>query len=337
MRMPNQPRRNCPGSPAPNWPESPAPRRRFFWRFRGANRTGVVPEAAYRGWDGSQPARTLAERSRRAGVVVFLRHRRLRLHPGTARESESVVCYRTDTGKEVWSHGQPGKHADGQSGPGPLRDTKLRERPAVRDRRERGGVVPPARQRRTGLDRQPGRAPCATKPNFGLATSPLVVGDLVIIHPASSSAPRLAALDAATGKTRWTTEAKSADGYSSPHPATIAGVEQVLIFNKDGLFGYDPQTGGESWRDDWVVKVIEPTAVQPLVLPDGRVIVGGGNIGVGMRCVKVQLEGEKTGGRPEAAGGSTGKVDHVGGVENHAIHAEVQRRGSRRRASVRTG
>jgi outer membrane protein assembly factor BamB len=31
--------------------------------------------------------------------------------------------------------------------------------------------------------------------------------------------------------------------------------------------------------------------VQPLVLPDGRVVIGGGNIGLGIRCVAVLKEG----------------------------------------------
>jgi outer membrane protein assembly factor BamB len=131
----------------------------------------------------------------------------------------------------------------------------------------------------------------ATKPFFGLSTSPLV-GDLVMIHPGSPAAPRLVALDGSTGATRWATEASGADGYSSPHAAKIAGTDQVLIFNGAGLFGHDPQTGRELWRYDWVAEKVAPTAVQPLVLPDDRVVVGGGNAGVGTRCVKVRREGD---------------------------------------------
>ncbi len=31
--------------------------------------------------------------------------------------------------------------------------------------------------------------------------------------------------------------------------------------------------------------------MQPLVLPDGRVVIGGGNVGMGIRCVSVRKEG----------------------------------------------
>ena len=256
--------------------------------FRGSNRDSVVSLAAYRGWDGSPPR----ERWRKdpvgpawssfciAGEFLFTQEQR--------GESESVVCYRADTGKEVWARGEPGKHSDQPSGAGP------RATPTYANGRvyavSASGVVS-CLHAGTGepvwtvnLAERFG----ATKPVFGLATSPLVVGDLVIVNLASTASPRLAALDSATGATRWAAEARGTDGYSSPHAATIAGVPQVLLFNGAGLFGHDPQTGRELWHYDWVTRSIEPTAVQPLVLPDGRVIVGGGNVGVGTRCVKVQ-------------------------------------------------
>jgi outer membrane protein assembly factor BamB len=132
----------------------------------------------------------------------------------------------------------------------------------------------------------------ATKPEFGLATSPLVVGESVIINPASTTAPRLVALETATGKTRWITESRGTDGYSSPHPAAIDGVDQVLLFDERGLTGHDPASGRELWHYDWTVAQNEPTTVQPLVLPDGRIVIGGGNIGLGIRCVVVRKEGD---------------------------------------------
>lgn len=261
--------------------------------FRGANRTGEVPEAAFRGWDGSKPR----ERWRNEPVgpawssfcavddFIFTQEQR--------GNSESVVCYRADTGKEVWAHGEAGKHTDQMSGPGP------RATPTYANGKlyvvGANGVVSCLRASNgeqvwsANLIERFG----ATKPNFGLSSSPLVVGDLVIIHPGSPTGPRVVAVDAATGATRWAAEATGALGYSSPQAATIAGTAQVLVFNNTGLFAHDPQTGRELWRYDWVVGMMEPSSVQPLVLPDGRVVVGGGNKGTGTRCVKVQREGDK--------------------------------------------
>lgn len=261
--------------------------------FRGSQRTGEVPAASYRGWDGTQPRELWRKKTIGpawssfcvVGDYVYTQEQR--------GNSESVVCYRAENGEVVWARGEEGKHSDLPSGAGP------RATPSFAKNRvfavTASGVVS-CLQAGTGepvwrvnLSERFG----ATKPVFGLSTSPLIVGDLVIVNPASPSAPRLVALSTATGETRWETEAKGTDGYSSPHLATLASTSQILIFNGGGLFGHDPATGRELWNYDWVTKQNEPTTMQPLVLPDGRIVVGGGNVGVGTRCVKVKREGEK--------------------------------------------
>lgn len=270
-----------PTGTAPEWPG-----------FRGALRTAEVPVASYRGWDGSQPRERWRKKpvgpawSSICAVGEFLYTQEQR------GENESVVCYRADTGKVVWARGEPGKHSDPPSGAGP------RATPSLADGRvfavTAAGTVCAVRAWngeplwQVNLAERFG----ATKPVFGLSTSPLVLGDTVIINPGSPSAPRLVALDAATGKTRWQTDAKGTDGYSSPHIAIVADTPQLMTFNGAGLFGHDPATGRELWSYDWVVPQNEPTTVQPLVLPDGRVIIGGGNVGTGTRCVKVQRKGD---------------------------------------------
>ncbi|MDB5313063.1 MAG: outer rane biosis protein BamB [Gemmataceae bacterium] len=260
--------------------------------FRGAHRDGEVPPAAAGGWDGSAPREKWRNTTVgpawssfcAAGDFVYTQEQR--------GESESVVCYRADTGKEVWARGDPGKHTDFASGIGP-RATPTYANGRVYTVGATGTVS--CLKAATG---EPvwtislGERFEATKPVFGLSSSPLVVGDLVIVSPSSPAAPRLVAVAAATGETKWAAEPKGTDGYSSPQPATIGGTAQVLLFNEAGLFGHDPATGKELWHYDWKVAGNEPTAVQPLVLADGRVVIGGGNIGMGARCVAVRKEGD---------------------------------------------
>lgn len=260
--------------------------------FRGALRDGVVPPAATNGWNGSPPK----ERWRHdtvgpawssfcaVGEYVYTQEQR--------GESESVVCYRADNGTEVWARGESGKHSDFASGSGP------RATPSYADGKVyaigAAGILSCLHATSgqpvwtVNLSERFG----ATKPVFGMSASPLVVGDLVIVNLCSPAAPRVAALAAATGETRWSAEAKGADGYSSPHLATIGETKQVLVFNGAGLFGHDLATGRELWKYDWKVAQNEPTAVQPLVLPGGRVVIGGGNIGLGSRCLAVRREGD---------------------------------------------
>lgn len=261
--------------------------------FRGGRRDGDVPPAVTAGWDGSPPK----ERWRLAAIgpawssfcavgdLVFTQEKR--------GESESVVCYRADTGAEVWARGEPGSHDDMPSGAGP-RATPTYANGMIYAVGSKGTVscVRAATGEPVWVVKLAERFG-ATEPVFGQSASPLVVGDVVVVNPCSASSPRLVGLAVGTGETRWATEAKGTDGYSSPHAATIAGVGQVLIYNGTGLAGHDPATGKELWHYDWKTAQNEPTTVQPLVLPDGRVVIGGGNAGVGTRCVAVKREGER--------------------------------------------
>ena len=213
--------------------------------FRGALRTGEVPIVSLHGWNGERPRERWRHEVGKVGVAwssfcivgnaLFTQEQR--------GKSESVVCYRADTGDEIWARGEPSLHNDPPSGTGP-RATPTYANGNIYAVSATGTVS--CLKATTGepvwklsLEERVG----FTKPMYGLATSPLVLGGLVIVNPAAPSSPRLVAFDAATGETRWKTEGTGTDGYSSPHPATLHGVQQVLVFNANGLYGHDPATG----------------------------------------------------------------------------------------------
>ena len=72
-----------------------------------------------------------------------------------------------------------------------------------------------------------GRQPTTKVPDWGFASSPLLVGDLVIV----AAAGKLVAYDRATGAPRWFGPDGGA-GYSSPHLLTIHGVPQILLLER---------------------------------------------------------------------------------------------------------
>ena len=105
-------------------------------------------------------------------------------------------------------------------------------------------------------------------PDWGIASSPLVVGDVVIAATAGS----LAAYDVATGKPRWFGP-KDGWGYSSPHLATIDGVAQIVLVNGPGAIGVAPSDGTVLWKHEWAGDSI----VQPAVLAGGDLLIGSGS------------------------------------------------------------
>jgi outer membrane protein assembly factor BamB len=103
-------------------------------------------------------------------------------------------------------------------------------------------------------------------------------GDLVIVNPGAPEAS-VAALDAATGKTRWRTPGPPA-AYSSFLLATLGGRDQIVGYDQHSLGGWDPRTGERLWqlRPEQEGDFNVPT---PLVL-DGRLVVATENNGTRM-------------------------------------------------------
>jgi hypothetical protein len=105
-------------------------------------------------------------------------------------------------------------------------------------------------------------------PTWGFASSPLVVNDLVVV--AASGA--LAAYELANGTPRWFGPT-GGRGYSSPHLATIGGVQQILLLNGEGVISVSPTDGSLLWKHVWEGDSI----VQPAVTADGDVLLGSGS------------------------------------------------------------
>ena len=206
-------------------------------------------------------------------------------------ELELVACYSATTGAQLWATGDPARYSDMPSGVGP-RGTPTFHRGKIYTF---GGTAilncldAGSGKRLWQVDLK--EAVGATPGPFGFATSPVAIGDLIIVHPGSPTGPRLVAYHANTGEQKWAV-GTAAVGYGSPHLAVLGGVPQVLVFNGDGLFAHDPATGKELWNHEWKAEKTAPVVVQPMLLPDDRIVLGAGRPGVQSRCVKVMRKDE---------------------------------------------
>jgi len=86
-------------------------------------------------------------------------------------------------------------------------------------------------------------------PQWGVASSPLVAGEFVIVHGGEAGAHSLFAFRAADGEPVW--KAGSSPGYSTPILASLADVPQVVAFNDGSVSGHDPVTGATLWERSW--------------------------------------------------------------------------------------
>lgn len=112
-------------------------------------------------------------------------------------------------------------------------------------------------------------------PEWGLASSPLIVDDRVIVHAGRPTNDGLVALNAETGETVWSVPAGK-HSYSSAHLAEIDGVRQVLIVTDAGILSVDPADGKTLWNAEWPLPDGMSRVVQPAFIGESSVILGTG-------------------------------------------------------------
>jgi outer membrane protein assembly factor BamB len=185
-------------------------------------------------------------------------------------EEELVSCYRLSTGEPVWRHRDGARFWESNGGAGP-RATPTLDRGRVYTMGATGIVN--ALDERTGAllwSRNAVTDTGKTVPDWGIASSPLVIDDLVIVAVAG----QLAAYDAGTGAPRWIGQT-GGGGYSSPHFATIAGVPQVLLLRGSRTISVAPADGTLLWEH--TAGAPSASIVQPAVADDGNVLIASGD------------------------------------------------------------
>jgi outer membrane protein assembly factor BamB len=103
---------------------------------------------------------------------------------------------------------------------------------------------------------------------FGVGSSPLLEGRLLIVNAGGPNGAGIVALDRDTGKTVWQSTDEGAS-YASPMCATIGGQRYAFIFGRGGLVVLDPANGKLFWRFPFRSKLYESVnAASPVIAGD---------------------------------------------------------------------
>lgn len=81
---------------------------------------------------------------------------------------------------------------------------------------------------------------------WGHSSSPLIVGDKLIVNPGGPQAA-FVALELETGKVIWKTDGDAA-AFASFLLITVADRQQIIGYDATSLVGLDPETGEKRWR-----------------------------------------------------------------------------------------
>ena len=107
---------------------------------------------------------------------------------------------------------------------------------------------------------------------YGMACSPLVVGDRVLVTAGAPNAT-VVTYDAKSGKLAWTA-GDDAAGYSSPALLDVGGRSQLVVYSGASVLGLKSDTGAVLWRHPYET-TFDCNIVTPLAVK-GQVFVSSG-------------------------------------------------------------
>jgi outer membrane protein assembly factor BamB len=269
-------------------PAAPAP---YWTDFRGPNRDGHYRERPIlTNWpaDGLKP---LWKQPVGGGYASFVIAGGRAFTIEQRGPQEVVAAYDVATGRELWTSAWTATFHESMGGTGP------RATPAWAEGRvyTLGGLgelrcldaATGALVWRTNILEDSG----ATNLTWGMAATPLVVDDTVVVLPGGSNGQSVAAYDRRTGKRAWSA-LNDQQSYSSPMLVTLGGVRQILVFSASRVMGLTPDRGDVLWEYPWKTDY-DVNAGQPIVIGDNRVFVSSG---YGGGAAVVELTRQDSGG-----------------------------------------
>ena len=199
-------------------------------------------------------------------------------------DQEVAVAYDVLTGRELWTNAWDAAFLSNMGGPGP------RATPAYHD----GTLfVLGATGELRALDASNGTVRWRTNilddagtgnRDFGLAASPLIVGNTVVTVPGGGDGRTIVAYDRSSGRVAWS--ALDDEGaYASPVRATLAGVDQIVAVLANRVVGLSSDGGNLLWESLW------PSdggnhAAQPVILGENRIFLSSGT---GIRGLALEI------------------------------------------------
>ncbi len=253
--------------------------------YRGPAQNGVSPE---KGWNAQFPSAgpsVLWKKKLGKGTSAVTVKGDRAYTMGNAGGKDSVYCFNTKTGAELWRHDFP-LELDPNMFEGGPRATPTIDGDLVYTVSHQGDLW--CLNATTGAKvwyKHYQRELSGKRPTWGYAGSPTIVGNMVICDVGAPGASTIA-FDKATGAIIWKSGSDGA-GYSTPVAATLDGRPTIVIFKADALVGLDQKTGAELWRTPWKTDY-DVNAASPLIFGSDRVFITSGyNTG----CAMFQVSG----------------------------------------------
>jgi outer membrane protein assembly factor BamB len=202
---------------------------------------------------------------------------------------ELVICYDLATGRTLWTHTNDARFSEPIGGDGPRATPMIFSdrvyalgATGILDCLELADGKLVWTRNTLGQNRRPDLI-------WGLSSSPLITGGLVVVNGGMTNGPTLWAYRLADGAVAWKSGTDQAS-YSSPTLATLCGKRQILSVNAASVTAHDPADGHILWNYGW--KSWGPRCAQPVAIAGDRVFL---SAGFGVGCVMLQIKEDAAG------------------------------------------
>jgi outer membrane protein assembly factor BamB len=262
--------------------------RNYWTDFRGPNRDGRYEE---REVQTKWPEKGLAQLWRQPigiGYASFVVADGRAYTIEQRRAQEVVAAYDVATGRELWTQAWTAEFKD-DTGDGP------RATPTWNDGRVYAvGATGELRC----LDASSGKVLWgknilsdngAENIPWGVAASPLVVDDKVVVMAGGSGGKSIVAYNKMTGAPAWKA-LNDESSYTSPMLVTLAGKRQILAVTASRAVGLAPEDGSLIWETQWENSA-HINVSQPIIVNNNRVFLSAG-YGKGAALVEVTGAGK---------------------------------------------
>lgn len=185
---------------------------------------------------------------------------------GNQGNRDTVYCLNAETGEKVWTHSYP---CPAGSYPG-TRATPVVDGDKVYTVSRDGHTFCLDAEKGTVIWKSELPALDIKKPKWGLASSPCIFKDLLIINTGLCGM----ALNKETGAVVWKSSGESSGGYATPVVYTHKDKYYAAIFGSESLYVVDINTGRPQWALPWPTKY-GVNASDPIV-DGGRMFISSG-------------------------------------------------------------
>jgi outer membrane protein assembly factor BamB len=275
-------------------PPAPAPTKErvppAYWTdFRGPNRAGVYTETEI---DTDWPAAGLPRLWKQpvgGGYASFTAGEGRAYTIEQRRDLEAITAYDVETGRELWAFAYPALFDEILGGAGP-RATPVYRDGLVYSLGAKGDLY--CLSAKTGTPKWSKNIladNAARNPQWGMAGSPLIVDNMLVVTPGGAQGKSIVAYDRMSGEPLWHALDDQV-AYTSPILATLAGRRQIVWISAQRAVGLAPENGALLWEYAFPGQM-GMNCSQPVVVDDTSVLLSSAQ-GPGAALLEIAKTGE---------------------------------------------